>query len=81
MHEHKFEGLSGGGFDVVDDKLRDLHVNELISRGQENRLACKSLLGWKNASADESDESDIKEVKYALTEVINSRMYVKLSGK
>ena len=37
-HEHKFEALSGGGFDVVGTKLREMHTNELISRRQENSL-------------------------------------------
>ena len=57
-------------------KLRYLHVNELISRGQENRFVWQSLLGWKNLSEDGSDKAEIKSGK-----VINARMHIKRSGK
>ena len=37
-YEKNFEVLSGGGFDVAITNVRDLHLNELISLGQEDNL-------------------------------------------
>ena len=79
--EHKFEVLSGGGFDVAGTKLKDLHMNELTSRGQESILTCKSNLSWNNASVDRSDEASIKSGKDALTEVIKARVCINRSCK
>ena len=76
-----FEVFSGGDFDVAGAKLRNLHLNELILCRKENILESKSLLNWKNALADGSDEANITSGKDALIETIKDRTCIKHSVK
>ena len=77
--EHRFEVLTSAGFNLADEKLRDMHMNELQSCGQGGTEVHKALVGWK--SADAKDVEDIKAGKDALTNVIKARMCLKRSGK
>ena len=44
-YEYKFDVLSGAGFDIAHNSLRDMHINELQSREQNNSEVYKALVG------------------------------------
>ena len=48
-------------------KLMHLCLNKLISRGQEDSLTQKSLMGWKNEAEVENNEANFKKEVEALT--------------
>ena len=44
-YEHKYEVLCKAGYGLGNDKLRDLHMGELTSRGKEDSKVYKALKG------------------------------------
>ena len=48
-------------------KLMHLYLNKLISRGQEDSLTQKSLMGCKNEADVENNEGNFKKEVEALT--------------
>ena len=45
--KHCHEVLKEAGFDMANNNLRDLYMEELIQRKQADSLVHKTLLGWK----------------------------------
>lgn len=81
-HEYKCDALAAPGFDLGNERLRDLHLNELQSRGQSNSDAHKAMIGWNNADPNNPvDSVDIDAGKKALNEVFKARLCIKRAGK
>jgi len=78
---HRYSILKESGFDLATDNLRDECMDELLSRGRSESMLYKRLLGWKKASADGSDATDINLGKEALMEAFGARIYMKRAGR
>ena len=80
-YAQRYEYFKQSGFEFASIKLREAHSQKLLSRGEETHVVCEQLLGWENAAADRSKDTNTEAGRIVLVEAFQGRIFRKCSSQ